>query len=71
MIESWLQTSCDGCDDRDPAWAELPNTTRAELRNALHKGGWRSFGKLDYCPTCVKLGRHLKRESIYDSTQNA
>lgn len=69
MIETWLQVSCDGCDDDDSTfYAAMPNTTRAEFRASLKDAGWRCYGSLDYCPRCVKRRIHLKRKSIYDST---
>lgn len=68
MIETWLQVSCDGCDDDDAtSFAPLPNTTRAEFRKELHSIGWKSFGTLDYCPRCVASKKHLKRRSIFDA----
>lgn len=68
MIESWLQVSCDGCED-STSFDTSPNTTRSDYRAELRRTGWRSYGALDYCPRCVKLGRHKSRGSIY--TPNA
>jgi hypothetical protein len=68
MIESWLQISCDGCDDDHSVdFASIPNTTRKDYRAGLKENGWRSIGNLDYCPTCVKLGKHKLKKSIFDS----
>ena len=68
MIETWLQVSCDGCDDDDTTfYTEMPNSTRAEFREYLKERGWRCYGSLDYCPKCVKRGKHVARKSIYGS----
>jgi hypothetical protein len=68
MIESWLQVSCDGCDDDDAdGFTSIPNTTRKEYKAELRERGWRSYGSLDYCPKCVKLGKHKLKTSIFDS----
>lgn len=68
MIESWLQISCDGCDTEDStATAGMPNLTRLEYRKQMQDYGWRSYGALDYCRSCVEKGRHIERKSIYDS----
>lgn len=67
MIESWLQVSCDGCDDDSIANADHPDLTRAEYRRDLYQRGWRSYGALDYCPRCVKrkAKHYVERTSMY------
>ncbi|MCM3583739.1 hypothetical protein M3795_25040 [Ralstonia pickettii] len=68
MIETWLQVSCDGCDD--PGMVDntgMPNTTKAVWRKELHSHGWRSYGSKDYCPRCVKGGVHKLRTSVYSN----
>ena len=56
MLEKWVQITCDGCgettDDGDP------HGTGKKFRKYLKDScGWVSFGRLDYCPTCIKFGR--------------
>ena len=65
MIEKWLQFTCDGCGATD--YHPFPNETQAVVRSSLKKGGWRSYGKLDYCAKCVKNGNAAKRVTDMNS----
>lgn len=59
MIETWQQYTCEACGDTE--YYPEPNATRKDVRADLRKGGWRSFGTLDYCPKCVKQGYAKQR----------
>ena len=61
MLEVWIQWTCDGCGETEST--PLPNETKAEVRKMLREGGWRCFGKLDYCPKCVKNGKAENRDT--------
>ncbi|HDR9034261.1 TPA: DUF4148 domain-containing protein [Burkholderia vietnamiensis] len=63
MLETWIQWSCDGCEATE-MWHD-PNVTRAQVRAELRKGGWRSYGVLDYCPKCIERGIHRTRSSAF------
>ncbi|CAJ6631851.1 Uncharacterised protein [Burkholderia pseudomallei] len=63
MLETWIQWSCDGCETTE-MWCES-NVTRPQVRAELRKGGWRSYGALDYCPKCVERGIHTTRTSAF------
>ncbi len=66
MLEVWIQWSCDGCEETTE-FHHAPDATKREIRAMLAEGGWKSYGRLDYCPDCVKLGNHKKRTSLYQS----
>ena len=61
MLETWIQWTCDGCGETETH--PLPNPTKAEVREALRSAGGRSYGRLDYCPRCVKNGNARRRET--------
>lgn len=65
MLESWIQYTCDGCGETE--YHGESNATRAEVREHLKAGGWRSYGLLDYCPRCVKNGNASRRETDMNS----
>ena len=70
MIETWLQVSCDGCEEQT-LFAATSNITRPIFRKELHDFGWRSIAKYDYCPVCVSDNKHLDGKSIYNNESSA
>lgn len=40
---------------------------RTDFRKSLKADDWQSYGKLDYCPRCVKKGRHRQKESVFST----
>lgn len=61
MLETWIQWTCDGCGDTESF--PSPNETKGHVRAELRKGGWRSYGQLDYCPRCVTSGAARRRDT--------
>ena len=67
MIETWLQLSCDGCDDPNMVDnTDMSDVRKSDWRSEKRIKGWRSYGTLDYCPTCVEKGNHKLRTSIFN-----
>ena len=60
MIERWLQITCDGCGDTEPATV-MDITTKEFRSECKKKYGWKNYGKLDYCPKCIENGKAKKR----------
>lgn len=61
MLETNIQYTCDGCGETE-VHHEL-NVSRQQVREELRAHGWRSYGRLDYCPRCVKNGNARRRET--------
>lgn len=61
MLETTIQWTCDGCGMTE-VWPEM-NIPKYIVRAELKKGGWQSFGVLDYCPGCVENGNAKHRET--------
>ena len=64
MFEKWLQWTCDGCGETD--MEPHPDTTIKESREWMKEGGWVCNRNGDFCPKCVKQGRH-KQPSFLSS----
>lgn len=59
MIEKWLQYHCDGCGDTDQHL--VPNESAKQARQEMKKRGWKNYGRLDYCKSCVECGNAAER----------
>jgi len=66
VIEKWLQYTCDGCGETEQSGD--PNESARDVRARIKEQyGWRNFGRLDYCPECVKRGLAAQRAEGFDN----
>lgn len=65
MIEKWLQYTCDGCGETDSSGD--PNESAKDVRARIKEYGWRNYGRLDYCKSCVDCGLAAERAEGFAS----